>query len=135
MGSGTDGRTARSQPSSSSPRTYVECDFGMRGVPFLTLLGNVLHILQRLCNLVCLAMLYPRVELDGTEACTNWQVASTQLDGLAEDIIRAICRACLRGDCATVLAIFDVPNLHRFRELFSHVTTCLGGLRYYQDLL
>lgn len=104
-------------------------------VPFLTLLGEVLDILQRLCNLVCLAMFCPRVELDGTEACTNRHVASTRLDGLAEDILRAICRVCLRGDCATVLAILDVPNLHRFRELFSHVTTCLGGLRYFQALL
>jgi len=98
-------------------------------------LGVAVDLLQDLYDVVRLAYLYPRAELDGEAACMDRDGAAVELRRRAAVLLRSIRAACARPDCATLAAIFDVPNIHRMSEAVWHAVQLLGSMRDAFELL
>jgi len=89
-------------------------------------LGVTVDLLKGLYDLVRLAYLYLRAELDGEAACMDRDGAAVELRRRAALLLRSIRAACARPDCATLAAVVDVPNIHRMSEAVWHAVQLLG---------
>ena len=93
----------------------------------------VLDVLSKLQALVNSVYYFPRVDLDGADAC---QVRPSHKDlfELADAFMSAFVAAFLRPDCICFASIIDVPNLHRLREVLNFSFPALLHVRHSQEL-
>lgn len=94
----------------------------------LSPVGAVLAVVDALSAFASAAFFYPRVELDGAQACRR-RYDRTALEEKGEHFLCAVSKMYLRPDCDGFSAILDVPNTHRFRELMLKTVHALGHIR------
>jgi len=98
-------------------------------------LGVAVDLLKDFYDVVRLASLYPRAELDGEAACMDRDGAAVELRRRAAVLLRSIRAACARPDCATLAASFDSRSIHRMSEAAWHAVQLLGSIRDAFELL
>jgi len=98
-------------------------------------LGVAVDLLKDCYDVVRLAYLYPRAELDGEAACMERDGAAVELRRRAAVLLRSIRAACARPDCATLAAIFDARSIHRMSQAAWHAVQLLGSIRDAFELL
>lgn len=93
----------------------------------------VLDVLSKLQALVHAAYYFPRVDLDGADACRA-RPSHDDLVELSDAFISAVVAACLRSDCTFFAKTIDVPNLHRLREVVAHSIPAMLHVRHSLEL-
>jgi len=93
----------------------------------------VLDVLSKLQALVHSVYYFPRVDLDGADAC-RVRPSHKDLLEFADAFISAVVAACLRPDCIFFAGIIDVPNLHRLREVLNFSIPAMLHVRHSQEL-
>ena len=96
-------------------------------------MGDVMGVLKRTQTLIGAIYAYPRVDLDGADACRA-RTTHAALLLLADDFISAVAAACLRPDCVELAKPIDVPNLHRMREVVAFSVPALAHVRHTVEL-
>jgi len=98
-----------------------------------TPLQVVLSILEKFCSLVRATYFYPRVVLDGADAChsaPNVDVLQRQ----ASAFLAFVDTSMRRRDCVPFVSCLDKPNLHRLREVYSFVLPRFLHIRHVREL-
>lgn len=90
--------------------------------------GAVLATRDAFSAFTSAAYFYPRVELDGGQACRE-RYKMGSLEKLGEQFLLSVTKVCLRPECDAVSKILDAPNTHRFRELMVKTVHALGHIR------
>lgn len=94
----------------------------------LSPVAAVLAVIDALSAFASAAYFYPRVELDGGQACRR-RYESKSLEAHGEGFLLSVAKLCVRPDCDAFSGILDVPNTHRFRELMFKTIHALGHVR------
>jgi len=93
----------------------------------------VVEVLTKLQSLVEAIYAYPRIDIDGADACRA-RLTNTELMAVADDFMSAVSAACLRPDCVELAKLIDVPNLHRLREVVGFSIPALSHVRHSVEL-
>jgi len=96
-------------------------------------MGVVMGVLKKSKTLIGAIYAYPRVDLDGADACRARTTHATLLL-LADDFISAVAAACLRPDYVELAKLIDVPNLHRMRVMVAFSVPALAHVRHTVEL-
>jgi len=96
-------------------------------------LDVVLDVLSKLQAIVHAIYYFPRVDLDGADAC-RVRPSHAELLDVGDAFIAAVVAACLRPDCVFFANIIDVPNLHRMREVLNLSIPALLHVRHSLEL-
>jgi len=98
-------------------------------------LGEAVRLLQLLHDIVCVAFFYPRLELDGEAACLRRDEDTAAVTRGVSEFLAAFRAMCLRPDCAVILEVVDVPNIHRMSEVVQHTLPVMGHVRDTMEML